>query len=70
MIKALIGKRPQVVFDPSDKNHRKWAADFLRIRSWKNCPVRFVVNDNSIDLVGVMQRQLVTYYAEREFKNA
>lgn len=66
MISKLMA-RPQVVFDSTNKEHRKWATEFLRTRSWKNCPVRFLVNDNSLDHVAVIQRQLITYYADKEF---
>jgi hypothetical protein len=61
--------RPQVIFDPSNKDHRKWVADFINIRSWRNCPVRFIVDDNSLELVNVIQRQLVQYYVNQEFTN-
>lgn len=60
--------RPQVVFDPTNKDHRKWAADFIKNRSWRGCPVRFMVDDNSYDISNVMQRQLVQYYTDNEFK--
>jgi hypothetical protein len=66
MISKLM-TRPQVVFDPKNKDHRKWATEFLHTKSWKNCPVRFLVNDTSLDYVAVMQRQLITYYADKEF---
>lgn len=61
--------RPQVVFDPTNKDHRKWAADFIRTNSWRGCPVRFLVSDNSLAIPNVMQRQLVQYYTNKEFKN-
>ena len=63
---ALV--RPQVMFDPTNKDHRKWAASFIKNRSWRECPVRFLVNDNSLELVNVIQRQLVQYYTNKEFK--
>lgn len=67
MFHSTMTGRPRVLFDPSDKDHRKWAADFFRNRSWKNCPVRFVINEQSLDLVGVIQRQLIEYYSQQEF---
>jgi hypothetical protein len=60
--------RPQVMFDPANKDHRKWAAGFIKNQNWRECPVRFLVNDNSLDLSIVMQRQLVQYYTTKEFK--
>lgn len=60
--------RPQVVFDPTKKDHRKWAAGFIKTKSWKDCPVRFIVKDNSLDICNVVQRQLADYYITKEFK--
>lgn len=67
MIHKLMA-RPQVVFDPKNKDHRKWAASFFKNNSWRECPVRFLVNDNSIDLTSVIKRQLVEFYTTKEFK--
>ncbi len=61
--------RPQVIFDPTNKDHRKWVSDFIKNRTWRNCPVRFIVADNSLELANVMQRQLVQYYTSKEFKS-
>lgn len=61
--------RPQVVFDPTNTDHRKWAGDFIKNRSWRNCPVRFIVSDTSLDIAGVIQRQLVEFYINQEFSN-
>ena len=60
--------RPQVVFDPTNKDHRKWASSFIKNHSWRECPVRFLVNDNSVEFANVIQRQLVQYYTSKEFK--
>lgn len=67
MFHNIMTGRPRVLFDPCNKDHRKWAAKFFNNRSWRDCPVRFVINDRSLDLVGVIQRQLIGYYAEQEF---
>jgi hypothetical protein len=66
MIKTFA--RPQVVFDPAKKDHRKWVAKFFKTKSWKDCPVRFITNDNSLDISNVIQRQLANYYTSKEFK--
>jgi hypothetical protein len=57
----------KVVFNPEDKEHRKWAAIFFKNKSWFGCPVRFVVSDSGVAL-NVIQRQLVEYYTNHEFK--
>ena len=63
---ALFG-RPFVVFDPSNKDHRRWFADFNREARWGNCPVRFVVDDDNGDLVTMIQRRLIQFYVDKEF---
>jgi hypothetical protein len=59
--------RPYVVFDPNDKQHRRFYSEFVRTASWGACPVRFVVPEDHGDLVTMIQRSLVKYYVEREF---
>ena len=63
---ALFG-RPYVVFDASDKNHRKWFAEFSATRTWANCPVRFVIDNDQGDLITMIQRRLIQHYVDREF---
>jgi hypothetical protein len=61
--------KPEVIFDPEKREHRKAVADFFKNKSWRGCPYRFLVNDNSLDLTAVLKRQLVEYYTNREFFN-
>lgn len=61
--------RPYVVFDASNKEHRKWFSEFNLRRSWGTCPVRFYVNDDAGDLVTQIQRELVSYYTKSEFNS-
>lgn len=67
MSKLQLFGRPWVVFDPSDKNHRKWFAEFNKNASWGNCPVRFVVDDDAGDLLTMIQRKLIAHYVGKEF---
>jgi hypothetical protein len=64
---ALYG-RPWVVFDPNNKQHRNWYADFVKSGTWGRCPVRFVVADDRGNLVTMIQQNLVEYYVNQEFK--
>lgn len=64
---SLIG-RPYVVFDPSVKQHRLWYFEFVKKQTWGHCPVRFLVPDDQGDLITMIQRTLVKYYVEKEFK--
>jgi len=67
MSRLQLLHRPWVVFDPTDKNHRKYYADFVRYSTWGRCPVRFFVDDDSGDLITMIQRKLVDYYVSQEF---
>ena len=67
MSRLALHSRPFVVFDPSNREHRKWFAEFNRSAKWGNCPVRFVVEDDNGDLVTMIQRRLIQYYVGREF---
>jgi len=60
--------RPWAVFDPYNKQHRKFYADFVQSGTWGRCPVRFVVPDDYGDLITMIQRSLVKYYSEHEFR--
>jgi hypothetical protein len=64
---ALHG-RPWVVFNPTNKEHRTWYAEFVRTGTWGRCPVRFVVTDDRGNLVTMIQQNLVKYYVNQEFK--
>jgi hypothetical protein len=59
--------RPWTAFDSSNKQHRQWFADFQRKGTWGNCPVRFIVPDDSGDLVTMIQRRLIQHYVDKEF---
>ncbi len=67
MSKIQMFGRPYVVFDPKNKEHRKWYADFNKNLSWSKCPVRFVVDDDAGDLVTMIQRKLIEHYTAKEF---
>ena len=60
--------RPWVVFDATNKQHRRWFAEFQKYATWGRCPVRFVVDDDHGELVTMIQRQLIEYYVSKEFK--
>jgi hypothetical protein len=61
--------RPLVAFDPTNKVHRRFYAEFVNTASWGSCPVRFIVpTDNGGDLVSMIKNSLINYYVEREFQ--
>lgn len=65
---SLFG-RPWTVFDPKDKNHRRYYFEYVQSNSWGTCPVRFVVPEDHGDLVTMIQRSLVEFYVTKEFEN-
>lgn len=60
--------RPWVAFDATNREHRRWFAEFQSSRTWARCPVRFIIADEQGDLVTMIQRRLIQYYVEREFR--
>lgn len=70
MSKLQYHGRPWVAFDPINKDHRRWFAEFQRYNTWSRCPVRFIIPDDSGDLITMIQRRLIDYYVTREFKGA
>ena len=68
MSKLELYGRNYVVFDATNKDHRKWFAEFNKSLSWGHCPVRFVIDNDHGDLVTMIQRSLIQYYVDKEFK--
>ena len=66
MSRLQLHGRTFVVFDAYNKDHRRWFADFNATRRWGNC--RFVVNDDHGDLITQIQRELIQFYVDKEFK--
>lgn len=60
--------RPLVAFDPYNKDHRRYYAEYLERGGWGHCPVRFVVpEDHAFDLPTMIRNSLIQYYIDREF---
>ena len=60
--------RPLVAFDPHNKDHRRYYAEFLEYGGWGRCPVRFIVPDDiGMDLPTMIKNRLCEYYIAREF---
>ena len=58
-----------MAFDPADKDHRRFYAEFMTTSSWGSCPVRFIVpEDHGGDLISMIKNSLINYYVEREFQ--
>jgi len=60
--------RPLVAFDPQNKDHRRYYAEFLEYGGWGSCPVRFIVTEeHGMDLPSMIKNSLIEYYIDREF---
>jgi hypothetical protein len=63
--------RPQVEFNPTNRDHRRWYFEFLEYNGWGRCPVRFICpTEQGIDLTIMIRNQLIEYYVNKEFKHA
>jgi hypothetical protein len=68
MSKLEFLARPLVAFDPYNKDHRRYYAEFLEYGGWGSCPVRFVCpEDTGFDLPTMIKNSLISYYIDREF---
>jgi len=60
--------RPLVAFDPNNKDHRRYYADYVESGGWGSCPVRFIFpEDNGDNLPSMIKNSLIGWYVEREF---
>ncbi len=57
-----------MAFDPFNKDHRRYYAEFLEYGGWGSCPVRFIVTEEHGDnLPTMIKNSLCEYYVTREF---
>lgn len=62
--------RPWVAFDASNKEHRRYYAEFIKFNTWGRCPVRFIVTEeHANDLPTMIRNKLCEYYVQSEFKS-
>ena len=57
-----------MAFDPNNKDHRRYYAEYIEHGGWGRCPVRFIVTeDHGLDLPTMIKNSLCEYYISREF---
>lgn len=66
MNQILKISRETVKFNPNFAHHRKWYYDFLKTKSWSECPVRFVIEDNFVDVPSCIEYKLLNYYMSKD----
>lgn len=68
MSKLEFFQRPLTAFDPGNKDHRRYYAEYLEYGGWGKCPVRFICPDDcGMDLPTMIKNRLVEFYISREF---
>ena len=67
MTKLAFFARPLVAFDPANKDHRRYYAEYLEYGGWGKSPVQFICPEDHGDLITMMQRALVAWYTVDEF---
>lgn len=59
--------RPTVLFDSANAEHRFWAHQFIKRRSWHGCPWVFALPRCEDNVYNMVIRMLAEYYTEKEF---
>jgi len=67
MLKMSLHQRPWALFDPTNKSHRSYFNTFMHTRSWSDCPVQWIIGDDSQDVVHYISKVLINHYTTLEF---
>ena len=68
MLRINLAQRQWTLFDPKNKDHRAYFNSFLKTRSWKDCPVQWIIGDDSQDIVHYISKVLLEHYTSAEFR--
>lgn len=61
--------RPTVVFNVRNSEHRRYAWQFMRTHTWRDCPVIFALPNGEPSVSTLIARELSEYYADLEFSS-
>jgi len=64
-----LTRRPTVIFDAANVEHRKSVEQFLRTGTWGRIDVNFLLETPYYDLPAMISAKLSEYYLNREFNN-
>ena len=56
-----------MTFDPANKDHRAYYAEFCQKRTWSKAPVRFILTEDHDNVITMIQQNLAKYHTEKEF---
>jgi len=62
--------RPLVTFDPNNEEHRRAFYEFKKSNCWgRNIRYRFHIDNETTNLVDLINRRLIVWYLENEFEH-
>lgn len=62
-----INRKPVVLFDVNNKDHRRDYAKFIQTGSWAHCDRHYEIYNVGGHSQGMIQRQLLEFYMAQEF---
>lgn len=68
MLKTWTLRRPSVVFDASNEEHREAFYKFTKRGSWGDCKFNFILEEPYNDLITNIHYKIVTWYMQKEFE--
>ena len=63
-----LNRRSYIIFDPDNREHRRAAHEFKKTQGWGSCKFRFVIDNNSLNLIDMIDKRLIAWYLANEFK--
>jgi hypothetical protein len=68
MLKTWTLRRPTVVFDPANPEHRRAFYEFSDRGSWGDCKFNFILEEPYNDLITNIHYKIVRWYMDQEFQ--
>lgn len=68
MLKHSTTARPFVIFDASNKEHRKEFFKFIEFKTWSRSPYRFLTEEAVNNIPAHISQKVTEYYIRQEFE--
>lgn len=65
----MLLKKPEIVFDPSKKEHRAAVRSFMVRKAWVDSPIRFAYDPAYGSVSDQVQIKLLQWYMDKENAN-